>query len=329
MEEGDATAAEAVSRRIEEDLLGPARYSGDEVAVVAGMDIEEAERLWVELGFPLAGREARRFTNADAEVLVNLRHLRASGLVATEDIAAMARVLGQALARVAAAQAQLTLSMAGMAPGTEAASAPDIETLPATVELSVAVNERFVSYAWRRHLASAFRQLLDPRPTDVIGFADLVGYTRLSSSLDAEALGALLIRFQEATGRHVAANGGTVLKLIGDAVMFSAPHAAGAARAALALRDELAADEEAPSVRIGLAMGPVVHHEGDVYGDTVNRASRLAELAHRDTIVADDDVADAASAEPDVTVRPMRPRRLKGLGLVRTWSVRHTPPGTS
>jgi class 3 adenylate cyclase len=129
-------------------------------------------------------------------------------------------------------------------------------------------------------------------------FADLAGYTALSTRLDAEEVHALLGAFFEHVDRIVVAHGGHVDKHIGDCVMavFGAPLAHGndaarAAAAALAIQDampELARALGQPvGVHIGLAGGQVVasgtgstaHHEYTVTGETVNLASRLADAA--------------------------------------------------
>lgn len=323
----DPAGNAALLARLEEQILGPADFTGLEIAERSGVPIEEAEQLWVELGFPPADRHGRHFTEADAEVLANLRQLRDSSVVSFDEVLGMTRVLGQALSRVAAAQVQLTTAAAG-APDPGAEVAEEADRFGAAVELGVTMNERFIGYAWRRHLVAALRRFLDPRQDEIVGFADLVGYTKLSSRLEESELPALLTAFQQKATLPIATHGGQVLKSIGDAVMFVVPGPVAAARAALAIRDALEEDEDAPAVRVGLAMGPVVHFEGDVYGDTVNRASRLAELARPDTILADDTLGTALIDVPEVTVRPLRPRRLKGIGLVRSWSVRNAPRAT-
>ena len=313
---------------LEEQILGPVHYTGEEVAERSGIALEEAEQLWVELGFPPADRRRQQFTEADIEVLTTLRLLRDSSLVPFDEIAGMTRVLGQALSRVATAQVQLTAATAGFPVAGAEDVVPDTERFVEAVELSVAVNERFIGYAWRRHLVAALHRAFDPRRDEVVGFADLVDYTKLSSRLEASELSALLTAFQQKASQPVAVHGGHVVKTIGDAVLFVAPDPPSAARAALAIRDALEEDGDAPAVRVGLAKGPVVHFEGDVYGDTVNRASRLAEMARPDTILADDALGTALLDLPEVTVRPLRPRRLKGIGLARSWSVRNAPKAT-
>jgi adenylate cyclase len=84
-------------------------------------------------------------------------------------------------------------------------------------------------------------------------------------------------------------HGGRVVKTIGDEVMAVFPNASTAGSAA---RDiQTGVHEMAPvgkvrlGVRIGLHHGPVVERDGDVFGDTVNLAARLTEMASRGQII--------------------------------------------
>ena len=134
-------------------------------------------------------------------------------------------------------------------------------------------------------------------------FADLSGYTKLSSGLDAEETHALLNQFFAAVDRVVTGYGGTIDKHIGDAVMavFGAPIAhtddpERAVRAALDTHKTVAALEPPLQVHIGIASGQVVasgtgsddHREYTMTGDSVNLASRLTSLAAtNETLVSD------------------------------------------
>ncbi len=145
-----------------------------------------------------------------------------------------------------------------------------------------------------------------PAPAGIAGerrqvtvlFADLVGYTALTSVADAEEVHTLLDAFFDCADRIVAEHGGHIDKHIGDCVMavFGAPIARGndAARAvstALAIRDAMpglsAAVGRPLGVHIGVAGGQVVasdtgssaHRAYTITGDTVNLASRLADTA--------------------------------------------------
>ena len=138
-------------------------------------------------------------------------------------------------------------------------------------------------------------------------FADLVGYTRLASELDAEEVHRLLGGFFARADRIVEAFGGSIDKHIGDCVMavFGAPLAHDndperAVRAALAIRDalpELGRElGRTVGVHIGIASGQVVasdtgsdaRRDYTVTGDTVNLASRLTDRAGADEILISD-----------------------------------------
>src|ERR671930_1120033 len=141
-----------------------------------------------------------------------------------------------------------------------------------------------------REQAAAERRLVS------VLFADLVGFTSLSESRDAEETRELLSRYFETCRRLVSLYGGTVEKFIGDAVMavWGAPvatedDAERAVRAALdlvaavqALGEEVGAPEL--RARAGVLSGEAAvtlgaEGQGMVAGDLVNTASRIQAAA--------------------------------------------------
>ena len=157
-------------------------------------------------------------------------------------------------------------------------------------------------------------------------FADLSGYTALSSELDPEDVHRLLSRYFELVDGLIGECGGTIDKHIGDAVMgvFGAPVAHGndslrALRAAVGIHaamETLSAEfGRALFAHVGVASGEVVaadtgssvHRSYTVTGDAVNLAARLDELAGAgETIIADDvyrPLAHLVDAEPQGSVR--------------------------
>lgn len=126
-------------------------------------------------------------------------------------------------------------------------------------------------------------------------FADISGSTRLYEQLgDALAFNtvsdclALMRRLTEA-------HQGRVVKTIGDEIMAVFPDASTAVQAACELQLELEAQPPVRgnirvAVRIGFHYGPVIEnrHDGDVFGDTVNIAARMAELANSEQIITTD-----------------------------------------
>src|SRR3954471_18583344 len=118
-------------------------------------------------------------------------------------------------------------------------------------------------------------------------FADLVGFTTLAESRDAEAVRDLLSRYFEQCQDVIGRYGGTVEKFIGDAVMavWGAPiahddDAERAVRAALDLVDGVRALGPGIQARAGVLTGEAAVtvgaiNQGLVAGDIVNTASRL------------------------------------------------------
>jgi adenylate cyclase len=132
-------------------------------------------------------------------------------------------------------------------------------------------------------------------------FSDIAGMTQLAETMAPDQLVRLLSRYFDEMTEVIAAQGGTVDKFIGDAIMafWGAPapmldHAARACETALRSQRKLAGLRAAPDVaglanihaRIGIATGDVlVGNVGShdrfnytVMGDTVNLASRLEGL---------------------------------------------------
>jgi class 3 adenylate cyclase len=136
-------------------------------------------------------------------------------------------------------------------------------------------------------------------------FADIVNFTRIAGGLSAQdvftMLNTVFCRFDDLVDRH----GLEKIKTIGDAYMVAgglddrcADPCAAMARLALDMRDSLAALSEEVGVplaiRIGISTGPVVagvvgrkKFIYDLWGDTVNTASRLSSEGEPNVIQCD------------------------------------------
>jgi class 3 adenylate cyclase len=153
------------------------------------------------------------------------------------------------------------------------------------------------------------------RETTVL-FADVSGSTQLFESAgDAQALEAIqncLERLRQAAQ----AAGGRVVKTIGDEIMalFAAPEAAADAAGAM----QSAIDAMPPvantklGVRIGFHRGPVIQRDGDVFGDTVNLAARLAQQANKDQIITSGETAARLGPHYNPCLRPLYRVQVKG-----------------
>jgi class 3 adenylate cyclase len=148
-------------------------------------------------------------------------------------------------------------------------------------------------------------------------FADVVGSTARAEALHPEDVRAVMADYFEAMADEIRAEGGTLEKFVGDAIMavFGVPsaHEDDAIRAVRASRRMLErlrewnagrGDAERLEIRIGLETGDVIA-SGDasgellVTGDSVNVAARLQQVAEPGTIVVGDRAARAVRSHFD------------------------------
>ena len=174
-------------------------------------------------------------------------------------------------------------------------------------------------------------------------FADLVGFTTLSESRDAEEVRELLSRYFDTSRRLIGLYGGTVEKFIGDAVMavWGTPtttedDAERAVRAALdlvaavsALGQEVGAENL--RARAGVLTGEAAvtlaaQGEGMVAGDLVNTASRIQSAAEPGTVFVGESTRRAT--EQTIVYEDAGSFELKGKeGLTPLWRAQRVVSG--
>ncbi len=312
--------------RFAEDLLGNADLTALDVARQSGVEPDDLRRLWQALGFPPVTGDERRFTRTDVDVVRAVRALVEVEGADLGDVLQLTRVIGSAMARVGDAQITVIADRLHADREDTAAGRPEMRELVTRIQTLAPTLEGFLGYVWRRHLVAAARQLgAVPSAVDrtlVVGFADMVGFTAMSRALEPRELATIVDRFEAIAYEHVLERAGRVVKMIGDEVLFTVDDAARGAEIALALVDAHARHDDLPEVRVGVAGGPTLAWEGDVFGPCVNLANRLVDFARPSTVVISDQLGSELRAHPGFDLRHLRPVKLKGVGSVRTWVLR-------
>lgn len=195
-----------------------------------------------------------------------------------------------------------------------------------------------VAYAWKRHLAALVERTeaevarrgeeevgRDLFPlTRSLGFVDIVSFTKRAQGMGVEDLTSMLNDFESTSRDVVTSRGARVVKTIGDAVMYIADDLPTAADVVTALVEELQAGPDMLLVRASLVHGRVVSRSGDVFGPTVNLASRLVDTAEPGGIRMDEATALALVNSPvgaHYRVRPCHEVVVRGLGQVVPWAL--------
>jgi adenylate cyclase len=314
-------------------FLGPPpRYTRREVAEAAGMPQELAERIWRALGFATLSDDAVAFADADLDALRRTQGMLDTGLLDEPTVIRMARALGRTTARLAQWQAEIMIG--AMLDPRHQPTDEDLARVMETARILLPDFERTLVHVWRSQLTAAANRLLSiaevgddvlpTRLTMAVGFADLVSFTAVARDLDEMALADLVEGFEARASDVIAAHDGRLVKTIGDEVLFTAGSPETAALIALDLVDELKRDGDGPDIRIGLAYGPVLPAMGDVFGTTVNLASRLTSIARPGAILSDSSMAEALAGTPGIDVFRIRRRPARGLGVVQPYVIRRT-----
>jgi adenylate cyclase len=300
---------------------GERKYAPKDLYERHGVDEESAQALWRAMGFPLVPLDEVAFTDADLEAVVGATKLFDLVGMDREIVLQQARAMGQTAARIASSHLDVIAEVfreGDLTRSAEEALRMADEALPSL--------DRLLVYMYRRHLAAATEQRMFMEPGQEggvamsVGFADLSGFTALSQELDVRELAVLIDRFNTATSDVVSQAGGRVIKTIGDEVMFATPDVASGATISLTLIGEAA--EGLPALKIGLATGPVIQREGDLFGSPVNLASRLVTTAKPGSVLVDESTRNALADDERFLLTSIGRRHLKGFGLVRSYRLR-------
>ena len=149
------------------------------------------------------------------------------------------------------------------------------------------------------------------RQLAAIMFTDIVGYTSLMGQ-DEESAFALLEKNRQVQQPLIEKYGGRLLKEIGDGILASFNSAADAVFCALNILKNCQ-NHDGLSLRIGIHLGDVVYQNDDVFGDGVNIASRIQELASPGELLISEPVNQNISNKKGITTKYGGQKQLKGV----------------
>jgi adenylate cyclase len=172
------------------------------------------------------------------------------------------------------------------------------------------LSPRLLAWLLERHLERGMNDLniarierrlqargLMPTPTEhppAVAFVDVSGYTRLTVDRGDDFSARTSVRLGELAEMVMRRHDGRVVKLLGDGVLlvFDSPCVAVEAVAELT---RLMVRASLPAAHAGIHAGPIVERDGDIYGSTVNVASRIANHAPAGTILVSDSVVETCT----------------------------------
>jgi adenylate cyclase len=231
---------------------------------------------------------------ADEEALIS-RFLDVWALIDDQpDVAARAaHIVGDAMRRISAGTLDLFDEHGGSPPDRlrrgmtqEEAMQPSFALPPVQRDLLLWLETRHTEHEVFERIVRHTEEMVaregraEPRTADLpaIAFVDLAGYTELTARTGDERAAEFATLLHVVASRVAGASGGRVVKQLGDGVLL---RFGSAAEAIAGVRELVAAIPAAglPDAHAGIAVGRFVVRDGDVFGHTVNLASRIAARA--------------------------------------------------
>ena len=326
-------------------LLGEApSLTLTELARRAGTSLETAQKFWRAMGFADVTPDAVHFTEQDVAALQDTATLldeTSESALASASVLELLRAQSYTMDRLVLWELETFVTDLSERLSLDDTSARlvALDRIDSLVDLL----SRQLNYVWRRHMASILgrtdaevsargREDTGPDLYPLIrslGFVDIVSFTQRAQGMSKAALTHMLEGFENTARDVITSRGARVVKTIGDAVMYISDDLLVAADVVTALVDELQKGPDAIRVRASLVEGRVISRSGDVFGPTVNLASRLVDAAEPGGIRLDETTAMAILHSPEASryrVGQCHEVVAKGLGQIVPWSLERTSP---
>jgi adenylate cyclase len=290
-------------------VQGPGRLDRpyEDIAAEHGVPESLLERLHESIGFEPPNPHDRAGED-DLALLAVLELFRSVG-VPDEAVIRLFAVYADAAGRLAKAEAELY--EANIEERLRASGLNERELIEFGTEfgnrVSAALERALVMvyrqhrvHAWTEHSVNHVEAALEaegiesriPQPP-AICFVDLTGYTRLTEERGDRFAAGVASQLASLVKDISRRRGGYPIRWLGDGGMFHFRDPARSVEAGLDMVEQ-APRIGLPPAHVGIHAGPVVFQDGDVYGRTVNLASRLASVAQAGQVVVSEEVVQRA-----------------------------------
>lgn len=171
---------------------------------------------------------------------------------------------------------------------------------------------------------NSFLKCCDPTPQMArehveagVMFADVTGSTRLYETLGDDNANRIIGKVIDIMAKITEGYQGYVIKTIGDEIMCRFSSANDTVRAAIECQEEISegiqGEDVDISIKVGLHFGPaILMEDGDVFGDAVNVAARMAGIAKGAQIITTQDTISLLDADLQDMSRQFDRTNVKG-----------------
>jgi len=325
----DLVALAASDAKIDEKVLGPAKYSLPELVDLTGWSLDELNSLWLWSGTSPTLHGERVFTDSDAAGLIGLREIAKTENLDFEDIGSLVRSVSYSMERLALTQVESIVQKL------VANHVADTDARIAAAAYAPSQNEallRQLDALWRRHFAAAIHRLTtetvllrgasdddEQFPLVVgVGFARIVDFTEITADFGVEDYADFVQAFNNRAADIINSSGGRVVKMMGDVAVWVTAHADTCADIALQLAG-IAEEIIGARLQVGITWCRVMSLHGDIFGPGVNLAAKLSEFAPAGAVLMDDMAASQFVRDPRFVITPQPELEIKGLNKVRPW----------
>ena len=168
--------------------------------------------------------------------------------------------------------------------------------------------------------------------------ADVAGYSRLMGNNEEGTLAALKAHRRDLIDPEISEHRGRIVKTTGDGLLVEFASAVDAVLCAMEIQRGMAdrnaniPESERIEIRAGINVGDIMIDEGDIYGDGVNVAARLENIADRNGICISRQVLDQIEGRVPIEYRELGRQNLKNIARpIEVFAIDLTadgPPGS-